>query len=146
MGLLTGRHELTIEASPQQCFEVVTDFESYPAWNTEVKEAEVLKRDKDGLPKLVELHVDVTIKKVTYQLQYEYDQPELMSWTYAGGEIKDFFGSFHLDEVEGGATSVTYDLSADPGFWTPPGLAKKLHGHALKRGLESLKKQVEQRH
>ena len=33
---------IRIEASPSRCFEVATDFERYPAWARDVKEATVV--------------------------------------------------------------------------------------------------------
>ena len=40
--------QLTIDAPPERCFEVVVDYERYPEWAADVKEAHVLERDEDG--------------------------------------------------------------------------------------------------
>ena len=38
-----------INATPQQCFDVITDFESYPEWAEDVKSVSVLEIDESGL-------------------------------------------------------------------------------------------------
>ena len=37
-----------IKANPQQCFDVVTDFERYPEWVSDVKSATIVERDEMG--------------------------------------------------------------------------------------------------
>ena len=38
-----------INATPQQCFDVITDFENYPEWALDIKSASVLITDETGL-------------------------------------------------------------------------------------------------
>jgi len=43
-----ARQTITVNASPEHCFAVVTDFERYPEWAKDVKEALVRSRDEQG--------------------------------------------------------------------------------------------------
>ncbi|MEC7714681.1 MAG: SRPBCC family protein, partial [Actinomycetota bacterium] len=38
-----------INATPQQCFDVITDFKSYPEWAEDIKSVSVLAEDESGL-------------------------------------------------------------------------------------------------
>ena len=39
---------ITVDASPQRVYDVVTDFEHYDAWVSDLKKIEVLSRDAEG--------------------------------------------------------------------------------------------------
>ncbi|NBR92729.1 MAG: hypothetical protein EBT46_04445 [Actinobacteria bacterium] len=52
-----------IAASPQRCFEVAVDFERYPEWTHDVKEANVLERDGHGRATKVEYRAVVMVAR-----------------------------------------------------------------------------------
>src|SRR5690606_23166105 len=62
-----------IEASVEQCWDVLLDFDRYPAWSGPVTACKVLERDADGRARVVEMTLDMKIRNVRYVLQYEYD-------------------------------------------------------------------------
>jgi ribosome-associated toxin RatA of RatAB toxin-antitoxin module len=116
--------QITVEATPERCFEVVTDFERYPEWATDVKEATVVERDAQGRPVEVDFRAAAMGRSTRYQLRYDLaDAPAHLSWSLTHGDItKAIDGSY--DFVPGaapGTTDVTYRLSIDlvlplPGF------------------------------
>ena len=78
----------TIAASPQRCFDVAIDFERYPEWAHDVKEANVLERDAQGRATKVEYRASALGRSTHYTLAYDYSQaPERLSWTLAEGDI-----------------------------------------------------------
>ena len=112
----------TIAASPQRCFDVAIDFERYPEWAHDVKEANVLERDAQGRAIKVEYRASALGRSTHYTLAYDYSQaPERLSWTLAEGDIMRVIDGAYDFSAEGGSTRVTYSLKIElivplPGF------------------------------
>src|SRR3954453_18449223 len=62
-----------IDATPERCFEVLTDYERLPEWQGAVRSARVLERDEQGRGAVVEYVVDARVKTVRYRLKQVYD-------------------------------------------------------------------------
>jgi ribosome-associated toxin RatA of RatAB toxin-antitoxin module len=140
-----GTSSIDIDASAEELMAIVTDIEAYPDWLPDVKAVEVLERDDAGRPIASTMTVDVTIKEVTYELDYEYDGTERMAWTSRpGGDIKHIEGSYQFAEDDDGATTVTYDLAIDPGFPVPGFLLKRAAKHITTAALDGLKARAEE--
>jgi hypothetical protein len=55
-----------IAASVQACFDAMSDFETYPDWQSSVKECTVLERGDDFA--LVETITDIRVRDVRYRI------------------------------------------------------------------------------
>jgi hypothetical protein len=113
----------TILASPERCWAVATEFESYPEWAHDVKEAIVRTRDGDGRPTEVEFRASALGRSTHYVLGYSYDEPASLRWHLVKGDImRSLDGAYHFAaSTTPGCTDVTYDVSIDlvvpiPGF------------------------------
>ena len=134
---------IDIEASGEEIFEVVTDFEAYPSWNANIKEVEVKERDEDGRATKVWMKVDAKVRTVAYTLSYDYsDAPTAFSWELLEGDVKELSGSYAFDEFDD-VTEVTYETAIDPGFPVPGILKRQAERQIVKGALEDLKKRVE---
>lgn len=134
---------IDISATTDQIFEVLTDFESYPQWNPDIKEVEVREKGEDGLASEVWFKVDAKIKTVTYTLAYDYSSaPDSFSWDLKEGDIKKLTGSYSFDEFDD-VTEVTYEVEIDPGFPVPGFLRKQAEKQIVRGALKDLKKRVE---
>ena len=139
-----GTSTIDVDATAEELFDIVTDLEAFPEWLTDVKGVEILETDDDGRPLASEMTVDVTIKEVTYVLDYEYDYPNTVSWTSRpGGDVKSIEGSYQFDINDEGGTTVTYDLAIDPGFPVPGFLLKRAAKHITAAALGGLKDRAE---
>jgi uncharacterized membrane protein len=116
---------ITVEATPEQCFAVAIDFEHYPEWAQDVKEAVVKDRDDQGRATEVEYRASALGRSTHYTLHYDYsDAPERLSWKLVKGDImRACDGSYRFtpSASEPGVTEVTYTLSIElvvplPGF------------------------------
>jgi ribosome-associated toxin RatA of RatAB toxin-antitoxin module len=111
-----------IAASPARCFEIAADFERYPEWARDVKEANVLERDAQGRATKVEFRASALGRSTHYTLAYDYTQaPERISWTLVDGDIMRVIDGAYTFVAEGGGTDVTYSLKIElivplPGF------------------------------
>ncbi len=134
---------IDIEASAEEIFEIATDFETYPDWSPNIKEARIEERDEEELPTKVWFRIDAKIKVLSYTLDYDYSRaPESFSWTLAGGDVKALEGSYTFDEFDD-VTEVRYELMIDPGFPVPGFLKKQAEKQIVRSALQDLKKRAE---
>jgi ribosome-associated toxin RatA of RatAB toxin-antitoxin module len=119
----TASQTSTISAPLDRVFAIASDFERYPEWATDVKEATVRKRDEEGRAVEVEFRASALGRSTHYALAYDYAQaPAVLSWTMGRGDImRTIDGAYHFSEGVHGATDVRYDLAIElvvplPGF------------------------------
>jgi ribosome-associated toxin RatA of RatAB toxin-antitoxin module len=143
MGPGRAQHSLVIEADASACFDAITDYESFPEWQSAVRSVEVLSRDEAGRGRDVRFHVDAKVRKVVYTLRYSYDPPERITWDYLEGDVKSVDGEYTLEDRGDGTTLATYSLAIDPGVWLPGPVKSILADQVMKRSVEDLKRRVE---
>ena len=115
MGLEGGELSFHADASPEECFAAVLDFESYPDWQGPIDSCTVLERDAEGRGSLVETVVDLKIRRARYVLRYEYDPPGRVSWSFVEGDPKDVEGEFVFEDDGAGGTDGVYRQALDIG-------------------------------
>lgn len=119
----SATHTEIFNCSVSEFLTIVSDYESYPEFLQEVKECKIVKTEAGK--KLVQYKVNV-IKTFTYQLWMMENQPNQVSWTFAGGDIfKTSDGSWKLEE-QAGKTKATYTVDATFGIFVPGPIAKTL--------------------
>jgi hypothetical protein len=136
-------HSLLIEAEPAVCFDEITDYETFPEWQSAVKEVDVLSVDSSGRGRDVGFVIDARIRSVSYTLRYSYEQPHLVRWEYVSGDVRSVDGDLSFVDQGDGTTLATYSLDIDPGVWLPGRVRKMLTDQVMKRSVEDLKRRVE---
>jgi uncharacterized membrane protein len=133
-----------IDAPPERAYEVATDYERYPEWAKDVKQANVLERDAEGRGAQVEYRAAAFGRSARYVLQYDYSQaPAAFSWTLVEGEmVRTIDGTYRFDR-DGDGTRVSYDLAIDPSIPLPGFLKRRTAGMIVSTALKELKKAVE---
>lgn len=114
---------LTIDAPPEHVWALATDFEHYPTWARDVKEAVVRASDDEGRATEVEYRASALGRSTHYTLAYDYSEaPKALSWRIVRGDImRTIDGAYRFSPNGTGGTDVTYDLSIElvvplPGF------------------------------
>jgi uncharacterized membrane protein len=115
MGLIQGDRSVEIEAPIERCYEIAADIENSPEWQGSLKDVEVLERDAERRPLVVETESDAKVKSVRARLRFSYDPPTGISWVQEKGDTKSLTGSWSFEDLGGGRTRATYALEADPG-------------------------------
>jgi ribosome-associated toxin RatA of RatAB toxin-antitoxin module len=138
-----ARQEALIAASAQECFDAIADFETYPDWQEAVQECEVLSHDDSGRARRVRFTIDAKIRRVSYTLDYAYDEPHAVSWDFVEGDPKRVEGEFLFEEDGDGQTLASYVLRLDAGVWLPGPIANVLRDQVMKRAVDDLKRRVE---
>ena len=146
MGLHWAEHSLEIAGTPDECFDAIVDYESFPKWQNAVETTEVLEHNRKKLGKLVRLQVDGKVRKVRYVLRYHYDRPKRIWWDFVEGEgVKNIEGEYVFEDLGHAMTLATYKLGVDPGMGVPGPVAKRLNQQVMKRSVDDLKREVERR-
>jgi ribosome-associated toxin RatA of RatAB toxin-antitoxin module len=135
---------MTIAASPEACLAVATDFESYPDWAADVKEATVVERDDQGRGLRVAYRVAAMGRSARYTLRYDYSAaPRELSWVLEQGDIMRKLDGHYLFEPEGDDTDVTYELDVELIVPIPGFVKRRAEGKIIGTALRELKKRVE---
>ena len=143
MGAKRAERQIVVQGTPQQCFDALLDFESYPDWQDAVKGCEVRSRDGRGRGQRVWFDIDAKIKRISYTLDYSYEEPHMLTWEFVAGDVRDIDGEFVLEDQGDGTTLATYGLRIDAGVWLPGKIASVLNDQVMQRSVEDLKARVE---
>ncbi|MGN6415182.1 SRPBCC family protein [Flexivirga sp.] len=141
------RSSVTIQAAPAEVLDVIADFDSYPEWTGQIKQAEVLREDEQGWPEQVQLTLDAGVIKDTYVLAYTWDVAEdgtgVVSWQLVKSSIlKSLDGVYRLTGA-GDTTDVTYELTVDLSIPVIGMIRRKAEKTIIDTALKGLKKRVE---
>ncbi len=115
MGQLGGKKSIEVDASIAACWAVAADTASAPQWQDGLEAMDVLERDAEGRPSLVETTSDAKVRKVKAQVRFTYQEPTRVSWSQEKGDLKRLDGAWVLEELGPERTRVTYELDGDPG-------------------------------
>jgi coenzyme Q-binding protein COQ10 len=132
-----------IDATPQRCFDALTDFERLPEWQRAVREVKVLERDDLGRGTVVEYVVDARVRSVRYRIRQIYDEPSRLASEYLGGDFRDFSGEWRFEPRGRSRTHAELDLRIDPGRFVPGPVRSLIADAVMKRALGDLKRFVE---
>ncbi|MBT95319.1 MAG: hypothetical protein CL431_05065 [Acidimicrobiaceae bacterium] len=151
---LTGRRRMSdhatqrkiINATPQQCFDVITDFENYPKWALDIKTASILEEDESGLGGDVKFRAAAMGRSTTYTLRYYYgSNPLRVAWRQIEGDItKKLEGEYEFIPVEEGTkTEVAYHLAADLAILIPGFVKRRAESRIVRAALEALSARID---
>ncbi len=137
----------TIMASPRQCFDAAIDFERYPKWAREVKQARIISRDENGQAVDVEFQVAAMGRSTTYLLRYFYGvDPLRLAWRLQQGDATTRLdGEYEFTAVPGDSevTEVTYQLSVELAVPLPGFVKRRAEFRIMHTALDELKAYVE---
>ena len=131
-------------APPEAVFAVAADLAAYPEWATGVASVEVLETDAEGRAARARFEVDGFIKRIEYELEYEYDAPHRISWkAIPGDDIKDMEGYYEF-RPKGGGTEIVYALRVEPAFVVPGFLRRQAEKQIVQAALRGLRRRAEE--
>jgi ribosome-associated toxin RatA of RatAB toxin-antitoxin module len=135
---------ITIEAPPSEVMDVIADFDSYPAWATGVRTAEVISQFPDGRAEKVFFRLDVSPIKDEYTLAYVWSGSQQVTWVLDQGKmLRALDGAYVLADRGNGTTEVTYRLALDVSIPLIGMLKRKGEKILIDAALKGLKKRVE---
>jgi uncharacterized membrane protein len=141
-----AREQTTINAPIEQCYRTLIDFESYPEWAGDLKQATVVSYDGEERALVVEYRAAAMGRSTTYRLQYDYDQaPHRLGWELLSGDLeRELDGHYELSEgAVPGTTDVVYELAVDLIVPIPGFVKRRAEARIIKTALSELKGRVE---
>lgn len=127
--------------SPEQFYQIVSDYEKYPEFLSEVKNCKIIK--VEGARKLVEFTVNV-IKDFKYRLWMSEEPSKRLSWVLESGDLFKVSNGYWAIEEESGKTRATYFVEAKFNMFVPGPIAKALVNVNLPNMVSSYRKRVEE--
>jgi uncharacterized membrane protein len=115
MGTITGERSVEIAAPVERCYAIAADLERAAEWQDALTSVEVLERDGDGRPTLVETVSDAKLMTIRARLRFRYDPPTLIDCEQEHGDLKAMRGRWSFADLGDGRTRSTYALEVDPG-------------------------------
>lgn len=141
----SASERVRIAASPERCYEVAIDYERYPEWARDVKQATIKERDVEGRGSTVQYRAAAMGKSFSYTLEYDYsDAPRSFSWHLVEGEMLRQLDGTYRFEADDDGTRVHYDLTVDLSAPLPGIIKRRAAGMIMGTALKELKKAVEQ--
>ena len=132
---------IIINAPIEKVFDVITQYEKYAEFLSEVKE--VRTSNRQGNEVNVHYKVDV-MKTIKYTIRVKEERPTRMSWTFVEGEfMKDNKGSWVLEPAGEGKTKGTYTVEMALGALVPKSVVNALVDNQLPKMLEAFKRRAE---
>lgn len=135
-----------MNAPPEVVYRVVTDFEHYVDWVSDLKRIEVLKRDAKGRALEVEFRAAAFGRSTTYALHYDYSRaPDALMWYQTSGDLTESLnGQYRFERVPEG-TRLTYDLEVELRVPIPAFVRSRAASRIQSQALRELKSQAESR-
>lgn len=122
-------------------FKVISDYEKYPDFLSEVKECRVLKTEENK--KLVEYTVSV-VKEFSYRLWMTEEPNKRISWVFESGDLFKVSNGYWELEEEAGKTRATYGIEAKFNMFVPGPIAKALVSVNLPNMMSSYHKRIKE--
>lgn len=137
-----AKRTIIINTPPDVLFGVITDYEKYPEFLSEVDKIEVIS--KTGNSTRVRYTVSL-LKKVQYTIDLVATPNTSVRWTLVeSGLMRSNVGGWALRDLGDGRTEATYDVEVVPkGLWVPKSIVTMLTNKSLPSTLESFKKRAE---
>ncbi|ACU74923.1 cyclase/dehydrase [Catenulispora acidiphila DSM 44928] len=137
------KSSIDIAAPPEAVLAVITDFEAYPEWAGEVKQARIEERDDAGRATRAWYRMDAGALRDEHTLAYEYPSDVEVRWSLVSSNMmRALDGSYVVEATESGS-HVTYQLAVDVKLPMVGLLKRKVEKLIIDRALSGLKKRVE---
>lgn len=132
---------IIVNAPIEKVFDVITQYERYPEFLSEVKG--IRTENRKGNTVDVHYKVDV-VKTISYSIRVTEERPTRMSWSYIKGEfMKDNQGSWVLEPAGEGKTKATYTVEMALGALVPKSVVSALVETSLPKMLDAFKRRFE---
>ena len=142
---MPGAQQTIIVDTPMAFFyEVITDFESYSDFLSEVRATRILSENENSVQ--VHYRVDI-IKKVEYSLNFLKEGNHKLSWSLGEGKLmKTNDGAWELEALSDTQTKATYTVDVSARVFVPKAVVNMLVGSTLPATLKQFKDEAERRY
>jgi ribosome-associated toxin RatA of RatAB toxin-antitoxin module len=115
-----------IKSSPQQVWQVLTDYNSAPKIFPTLKQCQVIADAGNCKRVHYQIHPSGQLANFEYDLDVRETPHKRIDWHRVAGDFKEVDGYWKLDPADGGrSTIVTYASHVNGGFFMPQALIKR---------------------
>lgn len=136
---------LVIAGTPEHCYAVLTDFERYPEWASDIKAVTVDQRDDEGRATVVTYRAAAFGRSTSYTLRYDYSEaPSRLSWVQIAGDLtRRLDGGYTIEPAGDREADIRYDLAVELLVPLPGFVKRRAEGRIMGTALHELKARVE---
>jgi ribosome-associated toxin RatA of RatAB toxin-antitoxin module len=135
---------MIIRTTPEQCFDILTDFERYPEWAADIKAVTIGDKDDQGRPAQVTFRAAAFGRSTSYTLAYDYSKaPKELSWVQVDGDLTRRLDGAYTLEPAGDDTEVIYHLTVELKVPLPGFVKRRAEGRIMGTALKELKSRAE---
>ena len=134
---------IVVNVPPEQFAQVISDYERYPEFLSEMEAVKVLERNGDAAD--VEFTLNL-IKRIRYVLRLTTRGNTGLDWTLVEGMFKRNEGGWTLEPLGEGKTRPQYRVEVAVGVFVPGAIVNRLVGKTLPATLEAFKERAEKLH
>lgn len=139
--MASAQTQETFNCTTEEFFKIVSDYEKYPEFLTEVKSVKIYKNAAST--KEMEYHVSL-IKTFKYKLKVTEVLNKSINFEFIGGDVfKTMKGSWQLTD-KNGKCAVNYNVEATFGLLVPDAVAKPLVSANLPLMITNFKKRIKE--
>lgn len=136
---------MQVQATPAELYAIVTDFDRYPEWASDLKAVEVVERDGEGRAAKVRYRAAAFGRSTQYTLAYDYSgAPDRLAWVQAEGDLTSRLDGEYEFRASDGGTDVTYHLEVDLKFPLPGFVKQRAAARIISTALRELRSRAEQ--
>jgi hypothetical protein len=140
----TSEQTIEVVASSATVLKTLRDVESQAEWIPEIRAAEVLEVDSDGMPATAAFKAAAPVGTDEYTLAYTH-RPDGMSWTMVKGRLQTGQeGDYSVRKLTPKRSSVTYRLTIHHNLPLPGFLRSRVIKGLVSSTLGGLKSRVEE--
>lgn len=140
--MLSITESILIEASLDDVYQAIVDFQKYPKIFNAVKKVKVAKKSASSPRVSLSLNI---LQRVDCTLDFKLTPKTSLTWKLVEGDMmKRNEGSWLLEEVGKNEIDVTYHLDIDLAMWIPAIVAEGLMKANALQMLKELKRYVEE--
>lgn len=132
-----------IKANPETIFKIVTDFDHYPEFMPNIKEATPVEKN-NGIYKY-RFTLKVAFWDINYTIMLKSninDNTYLLEWEFVEGDIRDTNGSWEITQYERNIdySLILYRVRTDPGRFVPDWVADRLSTKSIPDMIKAVQK------
>ena len=136
-----AEQQIVINAPAEKVFDTIIDYERYPEFLSDVRQAQVLSRH-DGVA-LVTFELEL-IMRIGYTLRLVEDRPTSIRWTLDKARMMSSNdGGWKLEDLGDGKTRATYGIEVKLRGLIPKSVSSRLIGTTLPDTLQRFKTRIE---
>ena len=136
-----AEHSIEVDVTPEQFWEVISDYPRLPEFIPEIDAIEVERWDG----KVAVVHYTTQmVKSIHYTLELTHHSKRDVRFRMVKSDmIKDIQGYWRLEDLPGGRTRATYHIELSVGRWVPRRLLDKVQQRSLPKMLRRFKDRAE---